>query len=63
MKTSCKLSYMYVNLVQYKERRTKEYLTVIIKSVSLSLFNSDHLKHINLNKAKRINLAARDLLS
>lgn len=54
---------MYVNLVQYKEPRTKEYLTVIIKSVSLSLFNSDHLKHINLNKAKRINLAARDLLS
>lgn len=54
---------MYVNLVQYKEPRTKEYLMVIIKSVSLSLFNTDHLKHINLNKAKRINLAARDLLS
>lgn len=46
---------MYVNLVQYKEFCIKEYLMVIIKSVSLSLFNIDYFKYINLNKVKRIN--------
>lgn len=47
-------------LVQYKDHLTKEYLTVIIKNVSLSLFHSNNLKDINLNKAKRINFAGRE---
>jgi len=33
---------------QYKDHLTKEYLTVIIKKASLSLFHSDHLKDIYL---------------
>lgn len=52
-----------VHVFQYKDHRTKELLTVIIKNVSLSLFNSDHLKDINLNKGERINFAGRDLSS
>lgn len=36
---------------------------VIIKSVSLSLFNIDYFKYINLNKVKRINFVVWDLLS